>query len=211
MLFGDHSELVLFSNFLSAANNLFNIQTPDFLNKVQCKEECHSTSIFVPNDTFNIHTPDFPRLGSAFFRTLNDHSRQSHKATSTSSLVQPAASDVPDPLDNIVVTVVHLGLKDLQVAHLEAGWCKGNLKHNAQWNAGGQKHSTSWLKQIDNNLARFLNESPSSHRPEWDAPLHPPMTAKHWNYWSVICITLSWATSLKWPFLCTFRSKKLGA
>ena len=38
---------------------------------------------------------------------------------SASSLVDPAATDVAHPFDDIMVTVVELGLKHLEVSHLQ--------------------------------------------------------------------------------------------
>ena len=42
-------------------------------------------------------------------------------------LVKPATTDVPHPLDDIVVTVVELRLKHFQVADLQTRRCKRNL------------------------------------------------------------------------------------
>lgn len=42
-------------------------------------------------------------------------------------LVDARAADVAHPFDDVVVTVVELGLKHLQVAHLEAGGGEGDL------------------------------------------------------------------------------------
>ena len=49
-------------------------------------------------------------------------------ARSASGLVQAAASDVPHPLDDVVVVVVQLRFEDFQVAHLQAGRRERNLK-----------------------------------------------------------------------------------
>lgn len=48
--------------------------------------------------------------------------------TLAASFIDAGAADVPHPFDDIVVTVVELGLKHLQVAHLQAGWSKRNLQ-----------------------------------------------------------------------------------
>lgn len=44
------------------------------------------------------------------------------------SFVDAGAADVPHPFDDVVVTVVELGLKHLQVAHLQTGGSERNLR-----------------------------------------------------------------------------------
>lgn len=48
--------------------------------------------------------------------------------TLAAGFIDSRAADVPHPFDDIMVTVVELGLKHLQVAHLQAGWRKRNLQ-----------------------------------------------------------------------------------
>lgn len=47
--------------------------------------------------------------------------------TLAAGFVDAGAADVPHPFDDVVVTVVELGLKHLQVAHLETRGSKRNL------------------------------------------------------------------------------------
>ena len=47
--------------------------------------------------------------------------------TLAACFVDAGAADVPHPFDHIVVTVVELGLKHLQIAHLETRRSKRNL------------------------------------------------------------------------------------
>lgn len=53
-----------------------------------------------------------------------------------SSLIQATLADVANPLHHIMVTVVELGLKDLQVAHLQARAGKRDLDRE-RWRRGG--------------------------------------------------------------------------
>lgn len=48
--------------------------------------------------------------------------------TLAASFVDAGAADVPHPFDDVVVTVVELGLKHLQVAHLQTRRRKRNLQ-----------------------------------------------------------------------------------
>lgn len=48
-------------------------------------------------------------------------------STLAAGLVDARAADVAHPFDDVVVTVVELGLKHLQVTHLEAGRSERNL------------------------------------------------------------------------------------
>lgn len=57
--------------------------------------------------------------------------------TLAAGFVDAGAADVPHPFDDVVVTVVELGLKHLQVAHLQTGWRKRNLQ--GQGGGGGGK------------------------------------------------------------------------
>lgn len=49
-------------------------------------------------------------------------------STLAAGFVDAGAADVPHPFDDIVVTVVQLGLKHLQVANLQARWRKRDLR-----------------------------------------------------------------------------------
>lgn len=53
--------------------------------------------------------------------------RQAGGSALAAGLVDARAADVAHPFDDVVVTVVELGLKHLQVTHLEAGGSEGNL------------------------------------------------------------------------------------
>lgn len=61
-------------------------------------------------------------------------------STLAAGLVDARAADVAHPFDHVVVTVVELGLKHLQVTHLEAGGSKGNLPGQER---RGQTHAAA--------------------------------------------------------------------
>lgn len=68
-------------------------------------------------------------------KVWRENARYASARSLTSSLVDAASANVAHPFDNIMITVVQLGLKHLQVTHLQPRGGKWNLTGR-----GGQRY-----------------------------------------------------------------------